>query len=240
MLEAALGQMKTILRGTEDNALATFNSSHRSIKDAIKRAAELEQSITEPRLNDLERARHALALAWPFLRQEPDVSDDLRAKATELEDLLARETFYKELPAVEQHTRAIELEHGRRFEQVLSARIAAYSNALEHLIAAPGWNEIGEEQRRRLAAPFERGKAREEAGFPIPQLRSECDACEGRLRAAIAELCHMIDGERVVSVSLGSYFGGGVETEEQLDAALDGVREECSRLIGAGKKVIVQ
>jgi hypothetical protein len=32
---------------------------------------------------------------------------------------------------------------------------------------------------------------------------------------------------------------GGIETEEQLDAALDGIREECTRLIGAGKKVIV-
>ena len=41
-------------------------------------------------------------------------------------------------------------------------------------------------------------------------------------------------------MSVGSYFAGGVETEEQLDAALDGIREECSRLIGAGKKIIVQ
>ena len=73
-----------------------------------------------------------------------------------------------------------------------------------------------------------------------PQLRSERDACDGRLRAAIAELRRAIDGERVVSVSLGSYFSGGIETEEQLDAALKGVREECSRLIGAGKKLIVQ
>ena len=47
-------------------------------------------------------------------------------------------------------------------------------------------------------------------------------------------------GERVVTVSVGSYFAGGIETEEQLEAALDGVREECARLIGAGKKVIVQ
>ena len=54
------------------------------------------------------------------------------------------------------------------------------------------------------------------------------------------ELRRIIDGERVVTVSLGSYFAGGIETEEQLDAALDGVREECARLIGAGKKVIVQ
>jgi hypothetical protein len=36
-----------------------------------------------------------------------------------------------------------------------------------------------------------------------------------------------------------SYFVGGIETEEQLDAALSGLREECARLIGAGKKVVV-
>ena len=41
-------------------------------------------------------------------------------------------------------------------------------------------------------------------------------------------------------MSVGSYFAEGIETEEQLQAALDGIREECSRLIGAGKKVIVQ
>ncbi len=36
----------------------------------------------------------------------------------------------------------------------------------------------------------------------------------------------------------GPYFGAGIETEEQLDAALTGLREACARLIGAGKKVV--
>ena len=45
----------------------------------------------------IERERCSGA-AWPFLRDEPDVTDDLLAKATTLEDLLARETFYRELP----------------------------------------------------------------------------------------------------------------------------------------------
>jgi hypothetical protein len=56
----------------------------------------------------------------------------------------------------------------------------------------------------------------------------------------VRQLARLIDGERIATVSLGSYFGGGVETEEQLDSALDGIREECVRLIGAGKKVVVQ
>jgi hypothetical protein len=75
---------------------------------------------------------------------------------------------------------------------------------------------------------------------PIPQLRADRDACESRLKHAITELRRIIDGDRVVTVSVGSYFASGIETEEQLDAALDGVREECARYIGAGKKIIVQ
>jgi hypothetical protein len=240
VLEGALGQMKAILRGSEDNAVAILNSSHRSIKDAIKRAAELEQSLTEPRLRDLDRARQALATAWPFLRQEADVSDELCVKATELEDLLARESFYKELPSIEQRARALEIDYDHRFEQALASRIAACTKALDRLVKTPGWSELDEDQQRRLAAPFQGGTSREKDRLPIPQLRSERDACDGRLRSAIAELRRIIDGERIVSLSLGSYFSGGVETEEQLDAALEGVREECARLIGAGKKVIVQ
>jgi hypothetical protein len=240
VLEGALGQMKAILRGSEDNAIATFNASHRSIKDAIKRAVELEQALSEPRLRDLERARQVLGTAWPFLRQEADISDDLREKAAALEDLLARETFYRELPSIEQHARAIEAEYERRYEEALSARIAAYSKAFDLFVKTPGWTDIDEDQQRKLAAPLERGKTKDKEPLPIPQLRSERDACDARLRAAVAELRRIIDGERLATVSLGSYFGGGVETEEQLDAALDGIREECARLIGAGKKVIAQ
>src|SRR5262249_6130736 len=78
VLEGAIGQMKAILRGSEDNAIATFNTSHRAIKDAIKRGVELEQVLSEPRLHDLERARQAEGHLWSFLSQESDVSDELR------------------------------------------------------------------------------------------------------------------------------------------------------------------
>jgi hypothetical protein len=239
-LEGAIGQMKAILRGSEDNAIATFNASHRSIKDAIKRAVELEQALSEPRLRDLERAREALATAWPFLRQEADITDDVRARSAALADLLARETFYRELPSIEQHARAIEAEYEGRYEEALRARVNAYTKAFEQLVKTPGWNDIDAEQQRKIAAPLERWTVRGTERLPIPQLRSDRDACDGRLRTAVAELRQVIDGERIATVSLGNYFGAGVETEEQLDSALDGIREECARLIGAGKKVVVQ
>jgi hypothetical protein len=240
VLEGAIGQMKAILRGSEDNAIATFNASHRSIKEGIKRAVELEQALSEPRLRDLDRAREALRAAWPFLREESDVPEDLRSKATMLQDLLARETFYRELPTIEQYASAIEAEYERRYDKALQARIAAYTQASDRLMHTPGWEGINKDQQQKLAAPFEHGKARDKERVSIPQLHSELDACEPRLRDAIAELHRIIDGERIATVRLDSYFSGGLETEEQLDAALDGIREECSRLIGTGKKVIIQ
>jgi hypothetical protein len=240
VLEGALGQIKAILRGSEDNALATFNSSHRSIKDALRRASELEQALNEPRLRDLERARHVVGVAWPFLQQESDVSEGIRTRARALEDLLARETFFKELPTIEQHATAIETEYDRRHTEALNARIAAYTKAFDRLIKTPGWPEVDEDQQRTIATPIEAGMTKEKNRVPIPQLRSERDACESRLRTAVAEVHRIIEGERLVTLNLGSYFAGGVENEEQLDAALAGVREECARLIGSGKKVIVQ
>ncbi|MFC1611275.1 hypothetical protein ACFL6C_09960, partial [Myxococcota bacterium] len=57
---------------------------------------------------------------------------------------------------------------------------------------------------------------------------------------AVEEMLQLVDGNRVVSVSAGSYFSGGIENEEQLDQALGGLKEQCLELIGAGKKVLVQ
>ena len=50
----------------------------------------------------------------------------------------------------------------------------------------------------------------------------------------------MIDGNRVEPPEVASYFAGGIETEEQLEAALDGLRERVRELIAAGKKVFIQ
>jgi hypothetical protein len=248
VLEGALGQLKAILRGSEDGALGVFNASHRSIKDAIKRAAELEQALSVPRLADLARAKHAVTHAWRFLQQEPDIGDELTSRAVKLTDLLARETFYKELPAIDQHAHAIAAEYERRYREALAGRVTAYSAALESLNQVPGWKrqvsgegpELDESVRDRIAAPFVRLAQDGGEGVPIPQLRSERDAAEGRLRAAIAEVRRILEGDRLVTVRLSGYFGDGIEEIVQLDAALDGIREECVRLLAAGKKIVIQ
>lgn len=239
MLENAIAQMKEILRGSEENAVATFNAAHRSIKDAIKRATELEQALSDAQLQDLKHARRVLEGDWAFLRAELGVTEECQRQAAALADLLERETFYRELPAIAQHARAVESEYKRRHDVVLQSRVGAYRDAYEQLTKVPNWAMLNADQRRGLAAPFERWMQYDSPPAPIPQIQADREACDSRLRAAIAEMRRMTDGDRVVSLNLSVYFADGVETEEQLDAVLKGVREECAKLIGEGKKVVV-
>lgn len=238
-IEAALGQMKAILRGSDESAITTFNTSHRTIQEAVQRAAELEQALTEPRLHDIDRARQALEIAWPFLKEEPGIAPELASRAEQLEELLRRETFYRDIPAIEQHARALEIEYTRRFDDAQQARINAYKAAYDQLAQVPGWAELPDETRRDIAAPLLAGKEPLPHAAPIALLRSERDACLARLKNAVRRVQEIIEGERLVTVQVQSYFGSGIETVEQLDAALTGVRDECTRLIGAGKKVVL-
>ncbi len=241
MLLEALDQLRLIRSGSDSNAIITFNSCHGELKEAIKRAAELHDLLTPPRLRDLSLARSAAGSQWAFLATERDLPAGLADRADELADLLARETFFRELALIDQHSRAVRDEYAHRFQHAVAQRSAAYQAALDTLRSTPGWEQLGADQQTRVSAPLSAPiSTTPPASTPIPQIRAETEACASRLDKAIKEMLQMVDGNRIVQVRVGGYFSGGVETVEQLDQALAGFRDECERLIGAGKKVLVQ
>ena len=241
VLRTALDQMRSIRAGKEDHAILTFNAAYKELKEAIKRGAELSQVLTETRLHDISRARKALEVVWPFLKEEPDLTDDHREDAEKLTDLMAKESFFREIAAIDQHARALEQEHKRRHDEAAQGRAAAYEDAAKKLRATPGWEQLGEDQQERVSVPLvSRATTDGTASMVIPLLRSDLAACSGRLSTAIEEMLRIVYGNRIVRVAASRYFTGGIETEEQLDQALSGLKEQCLELIGVGKKVLVQ
>ena len=241
ILRSALDQMRSIRAGDEDQSIMTFNGAYKELKEAIKRGAELTQILTETQLSNLEHARGTLSVTWAVLREEPDVTDEDCKRAEMLADLMAKETFFRELPAIDQHARALVQEHDRRHEEAAQRLATAYAEATKELEATPGWEYLDEEQQERVARELvSRATTNGTASMTIPHLRSDLAACSGRLQAAVEKMLHLVDGNRIVRVAASSYFSGGIETEEQLDQALSGLKEQCLELIGAGKKVLVQ
>lgn len=238
MLESALNDMRNIRAGGDENAILTFSASHKSIKDAIRRSADLTKAWSDGGYERVEAARKALA-QLEILQREPDFDPKLAEDGRTLEDLLSRETFFRDLPQIDQAAKAITDEHERRRVDALRERAEAYSAALEQLVATPGWEQLEEAVRDEIAASL-RKCADERGGDSIAQLRSDADACAWRLGQAIQRVLETIEGDRLATLSVGQFFVGGIESEEQLDQALAGLREELARLIGEGKKVIIR
>jgi hypothetical protein len=240
VLAEALDQTRVIRLGSDDNAILSFNTSYDKLKSGIRRGAELATALTETCLPDLDRARDALDRQWPFLMAEAELPAALPDAAAKLSEILNRETFFRELPSIDEHTRALTQAYAARLDAAVTARRAAYVAALTALHSTPGWSQLNDAQRRKVEAPLV-GPAQDtpSSHAPIPQLRAETEAVATRLNAAISEMRRMIDGDRVVQVRIGAFFAGGIETPEQLDAAMLALRDECERLIGEGKKVWV-
>ena len=240
VLENASDQIRAIRRGSEENAITTFNASHRSIRDAIKRATDLSSVLTETALLDLERAKSTLAKEAPLLLEEADLDPAVKAKIDVLKDRLAKETFFRDVAEIEQAATAVGSEYKRRYDLALDARVAAYADAVAKLEQTPGWERLDDEQKDEVARPLRQCADRAWNNQTISHLRSVTDACDGRLATAVEKVHKILDGERVATVSIGKFFSGGIENDEQLEQALSGIRDEFSRLLGAGKIVIVR
>ena len=124
-IEAAISQMRGIRRGNEENAILSFNASHKNIKDAIKRGADLGKALTASALGDIAYACSAVTNML-VLSEEPNIDPDFVAKGKLLEDLLKRETFFRDLGSIAQAGTAINAEFKRRCNEALDTRVKTY------------------------------------------------------------------------------------------------------------------
>lgn len=238
---AGISQMEQISAADEEETILSFASSYAELKDALARAADIQSTIAEPQLQILNRAQRVLNHHWPFLAQESQTTDEDRECAEKLSDLMQKETFFKDLPNIDQHAGRLEGLYDAAFETAVQARSECYEAAVEHLTTTAGWDTLNEDVQQRIGMPLSsRTLSDIPKSTPIPQLRSDVDACDKRRTDAVAEVHRLIEGDRVVQVKVGGHFKGGIDTEEQLDTALGSLRDECLQHIGKNKRVLIQ
>jgi hypothetical protein len=151
------------------------------------------------------------------------------------------QAFFRDMAELDGHTRALEQAFEARRIAAVENRSEAYEEALSSLRGTPGWEQLDDEQQEQVASTLRaRSHADGADAMTIPLLREQIEACPQLLSKAREEMLRILDGNRVEPLDASSYFAGGIETEEQLEAALDGLRERVRELIAAGKKVLIQ
>ena len=189
----------------------------------------------------MEAAFRTLLTQWRTLDAEPDVEPAIRDAAEKLTDAVKRETFFRDLADIEKWTSIIRAEYDRRFEEALAEKVSGLPQCTCPTARRAWLVRSRSAARDEIASPLRDHAEDDGSGAPpISQLRSDRDACDPRLQAAIKKVHDLVDGDRIVTVEVQPFFRGGVEDIDQLDAALAGLREACERLIADGKKIVVR
>lgn len=99
-----------------------------------------------------------------------------------------------------------------------AARIAAYTEAIAQVKGHISWPQLSAEQQQEVVSPLESFAQPPSETAPIPQLRADTDACDGRLKKAVEAMMRIVDGNHLVRIPVSVLFQTGIENEEQLDS----------------------
>ena len=206
VLGKAMEHARAIRTGSEASAILSFIGCHSDLKEAIKRAAELERTLTEPALHDLQRgagARRPVVISSNRVRPCRRRSQ-LRSPAggyAQARDILPRAAGHRSASAPSRPLTAIAWALPSPRGPMRTPRPSRPSSrrpAGNHLTrSSTGASPLRSKPVPRRSSP---GRS------PSPSCRADLDACPARLARAVQELLQIQEGERLVKISAGSYF----------------------------------
>ena len=244
-IEQGLSTLRAIERGDDEDVIQLFLESADTLKKAIARGRGVEQSVTEPAREVLERARAAHQKVGPVLARETEADDPARDALTKLHDLLESETFFEHLPAIESATATVLDRFQTLYDEAFASRRQAYVDSLGTLSRASGWSELEEEDKAEVARRLLERSTEDPLDEPwrlaatiLGALRDQTDAAKGLLGAALEALRKRVTPE-AVEINVQSLLSGPISSQEELDAALTAIREEVERALAEGKPVVL-
>jgi len=189
-------------------------------------------------MEQLRAALRAAQVEWPALEADGVADADLRDTVDAITDILGNETFYKELPALNSATARIQTAYKARYDEAAAERTSAYQAALAKLAGTPGWKDLKEDTQSEIAEPLRRRAEQGGSTASLAMLRENTLACPGILQNAVQRVLQSV-GTKPDIVVVSGLIRGTITNEEQLDAALGQIREQCLKHLADGTPVIL-
>ena len=240
ILDTAHEHLKAVHNAPDVEVIRGFHGTHRDVGDALKRVAELEPHLDEASITVFTRAREVLEKLVPELEGDGGLSDEFSEAAEELRDLLAKETFFRERGTIDKLASSLRKEHQARKKKAVEARKEAYEAALASLEAMDGWSELDPEQQESIRRPLAERAEREGAERQgLALLREAVNSCPTLLARARQQVSRQLSTSKVVEVSVSKHIPDRIENEDQLEQALEALRQACLHELGQEHTVML-
>jgi len=257
MLEGYQLTLQGIRSSASDDCVRTLVEAGATFAETRTRVRHLRETLTEDALSLLQDARAALQLAWPQLRVRGPAGD-VTAAAEDLEALLASDDLPGALGGMVRCVEALVGAFREAYADRFDRRATAYGQAIDELRGRPEWPPFSvaspdvaasllEPLHARLGSPDERASVIESTGWRTVNLlamESDLAAVDGLRGNALARLQELTLGavaERPVRrVRIVEILARPINSKDDLDAAIEQLKDALQKLIDEGNAIILE
>lgn len=252
-----LQTVEGILDMPADDCVKTLAGEGKSYKEARARSARLAEATSQSNIEILKLAHRVLETQWPTLEAR-GVEEAIAESAETIKTKLSSETFYEEIEAIRLATIGLADRYAALYAKVHIERQDTYSTALDSIKGLPEWvavsqdTSIADAARNAVLAPLlakdlndpvlPRGEqACLNCRATVDQMESDIAAVEvlkGQVIRRLQELA--APEEKIEYVRVASFFSGRMESKEDVETALETLKEHLLKLLAEGVRIVLE
>lgn len=240
-----------ILEMPADDCVKTLAGEGKSYQEARARMQRLNDVLTEQNLRLLRTARRVLQVKYPILKVRDPCEEVIQA-GSQLKDALEHETFYQRLELIQRGTEALAKHYRDLYSKFHEKRRKVYEKAVDDIKGLPEWLNIEEAKRESLLSALS-GKICETLELAddaevckhcratIAQMESEVTAVDTIKAKVIRDLQELASPERkIIHVHVSEVLGNVVETPEDVEQAVERLKEHLLKLLAKDARIILE
>ncbi len=244
--------LEMILNSPSDDCVRILAGEGASFQDLRDRVSGIRSAVDEDGLALLQRMRRATQRIWPQLQSEGQ-DGDLANEAQVLRERLEDGTYYQVATKLNQARVALESAYEELYQARHKRRSEAFSTAIDDVKAHPDWPLVPEEMQESLLKPL----ADRAHDLKLPEGALTCETCEASLSEMASDLA-AVDGmrsnvlvrvqeltapeEKVERVRVSKVVGVGktLGSEEEVEEALEQLRDHLVKMLASGAKIVLE
>ena len=243
--------LQAIDDGTAEDCIRVLVGEGATLKESCNTMQKIRAATTDKNLELLKNARQVSSRVWPVLESH-GMDGSLSEHAHQLREALASTDFYTVLDDLRAHLKPLSKAYAELYAELHTNRTKAYQNTVETLAARPEWAQLSHEAQVALIGPLSsracaeldlvaHGGTCRQCNATVSQMESDLAALDGLKTQALVRLQELTaPKEKVERVKLTAFFNNGLESEEEIEKALDQLKTHLLKLMAEGVKIILE
>ena len=243
--------LNEILQGSAEDCVNMLVGGSNSLAQSRDQIQKIRQATDEFTLQLIRAARQTAEQVWPQLEMR-GINGELAEHIHVVCETIDSTVFYNTVSTLAQHLVPISQAFAQLYQTLHQQRTLTYQSALADVRNLPEWEMLSADLRSSAIQPL---TSRACAHLELPEHGVACRQCQASLNqmesdlAAAIQLKSQVIGrikeltapeEKVVKVRLSSFFMTDLQTEDDIEAAVQKLRDHLLKLLAQGVKIVIE